>query len=313
MSVSSAATVDGLHRRYRPIGPLDLHATLLPHRRGRRDPCHHVEAAGVHWRTWRTPDGPATVRLATDRTGGEIDVRAWGDGAAWALDAVDGLLGADDDWSDLKLDHRVLRETRRRCHGLRLSASGLVFEALVATIIEQLVTELEARRTWTRLLNRFGDPAPGPVPVDLKVFPAAATLKRIPDWDWHQIGLDGRRRQTLRAAAQVAHRLNECGSLDIETSARRLRSLPGIGEWTVAETLQRSHGAPDLISVGDYHLSNVVGYLFTGEPRTDDAGLVALLEPYRPHRQRVVRLVWAAGFGAPRYGARKAVRDFRQM
>jgi 3-methyladenine DNA glycosylase/8-oxoguanine DNA glycosylase len=313
VSVSGPAAVDGLHRRYRPTAPLDLHATLSPHLRGRRDPCHHIDAAGVHWRTWRTPDGAATIRLAAEHAGGEIDVRAWGCGASWALDAVDGLLGAHDDWSELVLDHRVLRETRRRCHGLRLSKSGLVFEALVPAIIEQLVTELEARRTWTRLLSRFGEPAPGPIPVDLKVFPSATTLRQIADWEWHQIGLDGRRRQTLRAAAQVAHRLDECRSLDIETSTRRLASLPGIGEWTVAETLQRSHGAPDVISVGDYHLSNVVGYLFTGEPRTDDDGLVSLLEPYRPHRQRVVRLVWAAGIGAPRYGARRAVRDFRRM
>ena len=309
--MTAASTTEGLTRRYRPAAKLDLHSTLAPHMRGRRDPCHRLDPTGAHWRTWRTPDGPVTLRLAVDTTAGEIDVRAWGCGASWALDAVPALLGSDDDWSGVNLEHRVLRESRRRFAGMRLSRSACVFEALVAAIIEQLVTELEARRTYTRLMNRFGEPAPGPIPFELRVFPAVEVLRQIPDWEWHQLGLDGRRRQTLRAAARVAHRIDECRSLDVETSSWRLTSIPGIGRWTVAETLQRSHGAPDLVSVGDYHLANMVGYLLTGQPRTDDTGLVTLLESYRPHRQRVVRLVEATGVVAPRYGPRTQVRDNR--
>ena len=88
-------------------------------------------------------------------------------------------------------------------------------------------------------------------------------------------------------------------------------ALRGIGAWTAAEVVQRSHGAPDVVSVGDYHLPNAVGFVLTGRPRTDDAGMLALLEPYRPHRQRVVRLVEASGIAAPRYGPRMALRDNR--
>jgi hypothetical protein len=57
----------------------------------------------------------------------------------------------------------------------------------------------------------------------------------------------------------------------------------------------------------------MVGYVFTGKPRSDDAAMVALLEPYRPHRQRVVRLVEASGVKVPRYGPRMAVRDYRAI
>jgi 3-methyladenine DNA glycosylase/8-oxoguanine DNA glycosylase len=117
----------------------------------------------------------------------------------------------------------------------------------------------------------------------------------------------------LLTALQVAGRLDECSSLDIETTARRLKSLPGIGQWTVAETLQRSHGAADLVSVGDYHVPNTVGYVLAGHVRTDDAGMLALLEPYRGHRQHVVRLVEATGVQAPRYGPRMAPRDNRRI
>jgi len=297
-------------RVYRPREPVDLHATLGAHQHGAHDPCHQIDASGAHWRTWRTPDGPATVRFAAGK--GEISVEAWGSGAAWALDVAPSLLGADDDWAGLTLDHPVLRDTRRHHPGLRLTRSCRVFEALVPAIIEQLVTGVEAFRAWRRLVTRYGEPAPGPIPVALKVFPEASVLREIPDWEWHRLGLDGRRRRTVIAAAHVAHRIDECAYLDIETSARRLRSLSGVGEWTVAETLQRSHGAPDLVSVGDYHIPNLVGFALTGAPRTDDAGMLALLAPYAGHRQRVVRLLEASGRRAPRYGPRMPLRDYRR-
>lgn len=302
-----------LERRYRPSGPLDLYATLGPHRRGRYDPCHRVGSDGAHWRTWRTPSGAATVRLAAHPATGEICTQAWGAGADWALDGVPALLGAGDDWTGLEPPPGRLRDTRRRLPGMRLSSSGRVFEALVPAILEQLVTGIEARRTWVALLRRFGDPAPGAAPDDMRVFPEPADLRRIADWDWHRIGLDGRRRQTVLAAAAVAGRLDEAASCDVAETVRRLRSVPGIGEWTAAEVVQRSHGAGDVVSVGDYHLPNAVGFILTGRPRTDDAGMLALLEPYRPHRQRVVRLVEACGVAAPRYGPRMPIRENRSL
>jgi 3-methyladenine DNA glycosylase/8-oxoguanine DNA glycosylase len=302
-----------LHRRYRPDGAFDLGATLQPHIRGRYDPCHRIGADSAHWRTWRTPIGPATLRLAADPGAGEIDATAWGAGADWALDGVPALLGAGDDWPALDLPAGVLRDTRRRLAGLRLSRSGRVFEALVPAILEQLVTGVEARRSWAQLLTRFGEAAPGPAPDGMRVFPEPAVLTRVADWEWHRLGLDGRRRHTLVGAARVANRLGEAAAFDVDTAVRRLVSLPGIGTWTAAEVVQRSHGAPDTVSVGDYNLPNAVGYVFTGRPRRDDAQMLALLEPYRPHRQRVVRLVEACGVSAPRYGPRMALRDNRRI
>ena len=210
-----------LERRYRPNGPLDLDATLGTHRRGRYDPCHRVGADGAHWRTWRTPSGAATVRLAVDAAGGEISTQAWGSGADWALDGVPSLLGADDDWTGLELPPGRVRDARRRRPGMRLSSSGRVFEALVPAILEQLVTGIEARRTWTALVTRFGDPAPGPAPDGMAVMPTAATIRSITDWEWHRIGLDGARRRTLLTAASVAPRLEELGAVAADAAMQQ--------------------------------------------------------------------------------------------
>ncbi len=302
-------------RRLRLEVPIDVMATLAPHRRGAGDPCQR-DADGTIWRTWRTLDGPATLRIRVEPADGVIDAQAFGPGADCALEALPRLLGIDDDpaaWAGLDLPVGVLRDVRKKSVGLRLSRSGNVFEPLVAAILEQKVTSIEAWRSWRQLVSRFGEPAPGPAPAGMRVCPAPRDILAIPDWEWHRAGIDGARRRTILGVANIGRRIDEFGSLDIEIVAGKLAALPGIGAWTVAETLQRSHGAPDHISVGDYHLPSLVGYVLTGRPRTDDAGMLELLEPYRGHRQRVVRLIERCGIRAPRYGPRLAPRDNRRI
>jgi len=51
-----------------------------------------------------------------------------------------------------------------------------------------------------------------------------------------------------------------------------------------------SLGDSDALSVGDYHLSTMIGWTLLGRPIDGDE-MVDLLEPLRPHRYRVVRLL----------------------
>ena len=71
-------------------------------------------------------------------------------------------------------------------------------------------------------------------------------------------------------------------------------------------------GHPDAVSVGDYHLAHHVGYALRGK-RGDDADMLRLLAPYAGHRQRVVRLILAAGATEPRRGPRTPVQDYRDL
>ena len=72
----------------------------------------------------------------------------------------------------------------------------------------------------------------------------------------------------------------------------------------------RALGDPDAVSVGNYHLSHHVGFALTGS-RTDDAGMLELLEPWAGHRQRVIRLIARSGAVEPRRGPRLAPEDHR--
>jgi hypothetical protein len=118
-------------------------------------------------------------------------------------------------------------------------------------------------------------------------------------------------------------------ALSHEDADRKLRTIPGIGVWTSAEARQRAAADPDAVSVGDYHLKNVVGWALAGQDRSTDEEMLALLEPFKGHRHRATRLIGmsrgprparSAGSG-PRYGAgapprrgpRMSVRDYRRF
>ena len=294
-------------REWRPDWPLPMRQVVSILRRGGGDPTFRYDDEGSLWRGIRTPAGPATLRL---RQSGDLTVHAsaWGDGADWVLDSVPAMLGAGDDPSGFVAHHPVVAEMHRRHAHWRITRTGLVMEALVPAIIEQKVTGQEAFAGFRMLVHRFGERAPGPgAGLPLWVQPSPAALRTIPSWDWLRMHIDPARSRAVVTAARVAASLERTVDLPGDEVDRRLRSLPGVGVWTSAEVRFRAHGDPDAVSFGDYHVAKNVGWAITGEA-VDDDGLAELLEPYRPHRYRVQRLVELAHVHRPRRGPRMAPR-----
>jgi len=222
------------------------------------------------WRTARTPDGPATLRLLAELDGSVL-AETWGPGAGWTLDALPAMLGDGDagaaDFAQLAQHDPFLAEALRRHPHWRVPRSGLVFEALLPAILEQKVTGHEAWAGWRALLRRFGDPAPGPArDLGLRVAPHADTVRRIPSWEWLALPVDPARSRTAVLAARVAPALERTTGLEHAEAERILRTLPGIGVWTAAEVRQRAHGDADAVSFGDYHIPSTIGYTLTGAP-----------------------------------------------
>lgn len=300
-----------LETEYRPRGELDLAATLGILCRGPGDPTFRV-AGGCVWLGFRAGGGEVALAL---RQGADGTVRAtaWGAGAGEALAALPALLGARDDWAGLD-DRGVgwLREARRRHPGLRLTRTGRVVEQLIPLVLEQKVTAAAAYRAFRTLVWRFGARAPGPCP-GLFVPPPPEGWRLIPSWEWHAAGVEPFQSRTVVGLAARASSIERaahaagCGD-DVE---RMLCALPGVGPWTANEVRARALGDPDAVSVGDWHLASVVGYAFTGRRDIDDDGMLELLEPWRGHRQRVIRLIVAAGPRKPRRGPRASIPDHR--
>jgi 3-methyladenine DNA glycosylase/8-oxoguanine DNA glycosylase len=297
-------------RTIRPSRPLDLRATLGPIRRGGGDPTLRVGAPEV-WRATRTPLGPATERIAR-QPDGTLCVEAWGRGAEWLVEHAPALVGELDDPTGFRPEHPVLRDLLRLHPGLRLCRTEAVFEAAMASILEQRVTGMEAWRGYRALLRDLGEPAPGPV-QGLVVPPAPAVLAGTRYPTFHTYGVERGRAETVRRAAAHASRLEEAVTMPPAAARQRLRALPGMGVWTAAEVALVALGDPDAVSVGDYHLPHMVSWALAGEARGSDERMLELLEPYRGHRARVIRLLEAGGIGAPRRGPRLALRDVARM
>jgi len=296
-------------RLWRPEWPCPVGEVLSVARRGPGDPTYRIDPDGTIWRGTRTPAGIATLKLSSRPHAGEVYAAAWGPGAEWVLEQLPTMLGADDDPSGFEPLHPAIADAHRRHPHWRVGKTGLVMEALVPAVIEQKVTGKEAFTGFRQLVYRFGERAPGPgVQANLWVQPSAEQLRAIPSWEWLKLNIDPARSRTVIRAAQVAPGLERTAGLVGEELDTRLRSVPGIGVWTSAEVRSRAHGDADAVSFGDYHVAKNVGWALTGEA-VDDDGLAELLEPYRPHRHRVQRLIELAGPHRPRRGPRMPLRN----
>ena len=267
-------------------GPVSPGHTLAPQRRGPGEPCFQI-VDGAIWRTSLQATGPVTARIARESPD-TVHCQAWGPGAEEFVANLPALLGADDDAAGFTPTHPTVAAAARRVPHLRIGRTGRVLEALIPAVLEQRVPGADSFRSWRLLVTRFGMPAPGPAPEVMRVPPAPGEWRRIPSWEYHRANVDPGRMRTLVGCAARAE------ALERQTDRSVLTTLPGVGVWTAAETAQRAFGDADALSVGDYHLAAMIGETLLGH-RIDDDAMVDLLEPMRPHRYRVVRLLEVSG------------------
>lgn len=297
-----------LRRELQLDGPLDLARTLFPLRRGHADPTMRI-GEGFAIRALRTLEGPATLSLSL-LPHGAIDARALGPGAELALEVeAPGLAGALDDASGFDPTPEVVRRLWRRHRGVRLTQTAPM-PVLLAAVLEQKVTGVEARRAWRGLVRATSEPAPGD--AELWLPPDPARVATLPSFAFHRFGVESRRAGVCRSIGERAEAVDRLAARPQEARAW-LERLPGIGVWTSAEVSRLSLGDADAVSVGDYHLPNLVAWVLAGEPRADDARMLELLEPYRGNRGRVQRLLEADGASAPRFGPRADARSIRAI
>lgn len=287
--------------------PIDLRRTISFLAIGPSDPSI-VTAPGEAWIATRTPEGPATLHMSGS---GEIGAEAWGPGADWALENAPGTSGALDDPSEFRPKHPLVRRLAREHAGIRITQSARVVEMLLRVVVAQKVTGREAKRSYSLMTRSLGEPAPGPRPLLLP--PDPASMASLGYTAFHPWGIERARAEVLSRVAARAKRMEEAVGMSPPDARARLTAVRGVGEWTAAKVALAALGDADAVPVGDYHLPNGVAWILAREPRGDDPRMLELLEEFRPHRGRVVRLLQAAGITAPRYGARSPIRSIERM
>lgn len=253
---------------------------------------------GVFWFAGRWQGAAATLRIVRVEDG--LHVAAWGAGRDAALAAAHALLGLHDDPVAFRPAHRFVRELHARRLGMRIPRPGQVMPALIQGVLGQLVTTRDAAAAWRALVRAHGEAAPGPGGLWLP--PEPGRLAGLHPDALAPLGMLRKQAEAIIRACRVAPRLEEAGGMALGPAMKRLMSVRGIGPWTAGGVVGAALGHPDAVILGDLHLPRLVGRCLAGEPGADDRRMMALLEPFRGHRYRVVRLLFTSGVKPPRRG-----------
>jgi 3-methyladenine DNA glycosylase/8-oxoguanine DNA glycosylase len=249
--------------------------------------------------------GPNGIALAYAWKNGafDVDILAAGevgeDDLAYAEHAARGLAAIDDDPRDFLArvaEHPLLGPLAGRVDA-RLIRRPTVFEAFAEAVIAQLVTSEEARaariRLWAHAGERVGD-------SELRAPPTAEAVRNVPSWQMHAMGIGSRRFVTLHEGAKRGVALERIRACPPEEFMEKLMSLRGVGPWTANRVAKNALAYADAVPVGDFHAPSFVTEALTGEPDGTDETMLAALEPFRPHRARVVALIERAARAVPR-------------
>jgi 3-methyladenine DNA glycosylase/8-oxoguanine DNA glycosylase len=242
---------------------------------------------GVLHRLVHAGDEPVLVRiaqLAPDRVlfGAQAGTRP---AAEWGTERMRLALGIDQDlgafYERFRFDP-LIGAAVRADPGLRIAARPSPFEALTWAICEQLIEYERAARIQRRLVATLGRRCPR---TGLRDAPTAETVAAQAPALLASLDLSsGRALALVRAAREVARGRVDLDTGDHERAWRRLRTIPGIGSWTVQTLALTGQGRLDQLPAGDLAYLKLVGRLRTGDPRAraSEAEVEELFAPYAP-------------------------------
>jgi AraC family transcriptional regulator, regulatory protein of adaptative response / DNA-3-methyladenine glycosylase II len=179
--------------------------------------------------------------------------------------------------------------------GLRVPGAWDGFELAVRAILGQQITVGAATALAGRLVRDFGEPLPetlpGAVPGLTHVFPSA---RRLADADLSSLGMPRARIAALSSlAAAVAADPTIFGPRrGLDEAIAKLKSLPGIGEWTAQYIAMRELREPDAFPAADVGLMRALAGPDGRRPTPRE--LLARAEPWRPWRAYAALHLWAA-------------------
>jgi DNA-3-methyladenine glycosylase II len=165
---------------------------------------------------------------------------------------------------------------------------GEYYAALVRVIVGQQLSTRAAASIWQRLLGHFDGRPPSPQEVlaaDPEKLRAAAGLSRSKTTYLRSLAehvIDG----TLE--------LDRLQQLDDEAVIAELVAVKGIGEWSAHMFLMFQLERPDVLAPGDLGVRKGIQIAYGLAELPTPAEVLAIAEPWRPHRTAACMYLWRA-------------------
>lgn len=157
------------------------------------------------------------------------------------------------------------------------------FVGLLRMVMEQQLSTKVALALWDKLLTRLGDVTP-------------ATILNSDDDALRACGFSRQKVGYARGLAEavVDGRLDFAAihALPDEEAIAALVTLKGIGRWSAEVYLMMAQDRPDIWPIGDLAIQLGVQRLKGWADKPTPAQLLAVAEPWRPHRSLAAKLVW---------------------
>jgi AraC family transcriptional regulator, regulatory protein of adaptative response / DNA-3-methyladenine glycosylase II len=181
----------------------------------------------------------------------------------------------------------VLGRLARARPGLRVPGAFDGFEIGVRAILGQQVTVAAARTVAGRFASAFGTPIGSPFASLNTVFPAPEKIAQLTVDHIAGLGvLAARSRSIIALAGAISDGTIQLGpGTDVAAELRKLRALPGIGEWTAQYIAMRALDWPDAFPHTDFGVMKALG-------ENNPERVLKTAQPWRPWRAYAVMHLW---------------------
>jgi DNA-3-methyladenine glycosylase II len=164
--------------------------------------------------------------------------------------------------------------------------AGEHYAGLVRTIVGQQLSTKAAQSIWLRVVAHFGGRAPTPEEVlaaDEEELRAAGGLSRA------KVGY---LRSLATHVIDGSLELGRLDELDDATVTAELVAVKGLGEWSAHMYLMFTLDRPDVIAPGDLGIRKAIMLAYGLDAMPAPAEVLAIGEPWRPHRTTACRYLW---------------------
>lgn len=162
------------------------------------------------------------------------------------------------------------------------------YAGLVRTIVGQQLSTRVAQAIWLRVLDYFDGELPTP----------AMILAAEPEELRAAAGLSRAKTSYLRSLAEHvqsgALELDRLEQLDDETVIAELVAVKGLGEWSAHMFLMFQLGRPDVLAPGNLGIRKGIQIVYGLEAMPAPREIIAMAEPWRPHRTTACLYLWGA-------------------